>query len=103
MVKRGEVWWYEHPDAGRRPYLVLTRSEARDVLRQVIAVPATRTVRAIPTEVPVDEADGMPLSCVLNVDNLALVRTSLLTERVTVLGLERMDEICRALTRAVDC
>ncbi len=20
MVSRGDVWWYEHPDVGRRPY-----------------------------------------------------------------------------------
>ena len=24
-MKRGEVWWVEHPAAGRRPHLVLTR------------------------------------------------------------------------------
>ena len=51
VVNRGEVWWAEHPDAGRRPYLVLTRQAAIPVLNRVLAVPATRTVRGIPTEV----------------------------------------------------
>ena len=28
MVARGEVWWYEHPQAGRRPYLVVSGHRA---------------------------------------------------------------------------
>lgn len=103
MVARGEVWWYEHPDSGRRPFLVLTRSEAIDVLNQVIGVPVTRTVRQIPTEVALDESDGMPTACVLNVDNLSLVRPALCTERIARLGPERMAEVCAALARATAC
>lgn len=103
MVSRGEVWWYEHPAEGRRPHLVLTRSEACGLLNQVLAVPATRTVRAIPTEVALDKGDGMPVSCVLTLDNLTLVRTSLLTEPITTLGPERMAEVCNALMAATDC
>jgi mRNA interferase MazF len=52
VLKRGEVWWYEDPRARRRPFLILTREAAIPVLNQVLAVPATRTIRAIPTEVP---------------------------------------------------
>ncbi len=103
MVNRGEIWWYEHPTAGRRPHLVITRSEACGVLHQVLAVPATRTTRAIPTEVAVDESDGMPVSCVLNVDNTSLVRTALLTDRITTLGPARMAEVCEAMRAATDC
>ena len=73
MVARGEVRWYEHPDAGRRPFLILTRSEAVPVLNQVLAVPATRAIRDIPTEVPLDEDDGMPGPCVLALDNVSLI------------------------------
>lgn len=51
MVARGEVWWYEDPRAGGGPFLVLTRDEAIPVLNQILAVPATRTIRRIPTEV----------------------------------------------------
>lgn len=71
MVARGEVWWYESPEAGRRPYLVLTRSEAIPVLRQVLAAPATRTIRGIPTEVGLDRSDGLPEPCVLALDNVS--------------------------------
>ena len=103
MVARGEVWWYEHPAAGRRPYLVLTRSEAAAVLTQVLAVPATRTVRGIPTEVPLDTDDGMPMPCVLSLDNVSLIRPSLCTERITTLGPARLLSVCDALRIATAC
>jgi mRNA interferase MazF len=100
---RGEVWWVEVPDTGRRPALVLTRDAAIAVLNRVLVVPATRTVRGIPTEVPLDEGDGMPAACTLALDNLALVSRSALTSRITRLGPERMAEVCAALTVAVAC
>jgi mRNA interferase MazF len=103
VVGRGEVWWHEHPDESRRPYLILQRDAAIPVLTQLLAVPATRTRRGIPTEVGLDEADGMPQACVLALDNLRQVRPSYLTRRITALGPERMREVCQALHAAVDC
>lgn len=103
MVARGELWWYEHPEAGRRPYLVLTRTQAVAVLNQVLAVPATRTRRGLPTEVALDESDGMPGPCVLTLDNVSLIRPALCVERITRLRDDRMDEVCRALRTATLC
>jgi hypothetical protein len=37
VVSRGEIWWFEHPDACRRPYLMLTRAEACDALAAATA------------------------------------------------------------------
>jgi mRNA interferase MazF len=103
MVRRGEVWWYEHPQAGRRPFLILTRDEAIAVLQQVLAVPATRTIREIPTEVVVGRADGMPEACCLTLDNLTVIRRALCVERITQLSTERMREVCTALALATAC
>ena len=103
MVARGEVWWYEDPHSGRRPFLILSRTESVAVLHQVLAAPATRTRRGIPTEVDLDRSDGMPEECVLNLDNVTLVRPGLCTELVTRLGPERMAEVCTALRTAVAC
>ena len=69
-MNRGEVWWLEHPEAGRRPACIHTRQAAIPALRSVLVVPATRTVRGIPTEVPLGRADGMPEDCALSFDNL---------------------------------
>ena len=102
-MKRGEVWWYEHPQAGRRPFLILTRDEAIGVLHQILAVPATRTVREIPTEVVLGRADGMPSACCLTLDNLTVIRTALCVERITRLSRERMREVCAALATATAC
>ncbi len=103
MVRRGEVWWYEHSRAGRRPFLILSRDEAIPVLNQVLAVPATRTVRDIPTEVEIGRADGMPSSCCLTLDNLTVIRSALCTERITRLSPSRMREVCAALALATAC
>lgn len=103
MVARGEVWWYEHPESGRRPYLILTRSEAVPVLNQLLGVPATRTIRGIPTEVALDEADGMPSACVLTLDNISLIRKALCTGYITTLSPVRLAEICQALSAATAC
>ncbi len=98
-----EVWWAELPEAGRRPACVLTRAAAIPVLTSILVAPATRTVRGIPTEVLLDEDDGMPSPCVLALDNLATVPKALLTERITALSVAKRDELCRALALATDC
>lgn len=103
MVARGEVWWAEHPDAGRRPYLILTRQAAIPALRSVVAVPATRTVRGIVSEVPLDLTDGMPTECVLSLDNVTTMPRALFTSRICRLSSERMTDVCRALALATGC
>jgi mRNA interferase MazF len=103
LVARSEIWWVEHPDAGRRPFLVLTRQAAIPVLNALLAVPATRTIRQIPTEVVLDTGDGMPEECALSLDTLTLVPKELFRTRITRLSVERMSEVCRALTLASGC
>ncbi len=102
-VARGEVWWYEHPDAKRRPYLVLTRSEAIGVLNQILAAPITGVVREIPTEVTLDRSAGMPSHCVITLDNVNLIRPTLCTERITTLPPDKMAAVCEELRVATAC
>lgn len=102
-MTRGEIWWAEEPEIGRRPCLILTREAAIPVLRHVLVAPATRTVRGIPTEVVLDEQDGMPDRCALSFDNLTNVSKGLLTSRICRLGAARMTEVCYALRAATGC
>ena len=102
-MKRGDVWWLEHPSAGRRPACVLTRDAAIGVLSSVVIVPATRTIRGIPTEVALTPADGMPDTCVLSFDNVTVVPEGLLTERITRVPDDKLPLLCSALRAATGC
>lgn len=102
-MRRGEVWWGELPEVGPRPYLILSRDEAIDKLNRLIVVPATRTVRGIPTEVPIDIDDGMPWPSVLSLDNVGPIRKALLVEPITSLGPVKMEQVCQALRAATRC
>jgi mRNA interferase MazF len=103
MVRRGGVYYLEHPEWGRRPVLVLTREAAIPVLKRVTIASITRTIRGIPTEVLLDEDDGMPVRCVVSLDNLGDAWKAMLTQHVTTLQPHRMREVCQALSIAVGC
>lgn len=103
MVKRGDVRWCDFLDEGRRPALVLTRSEAIPVLNRVLVAPITRTIRGIPTEVRFDEGDGMPAECVATLDNVRQIPPTFLGDPITTLSGPRMHEVCRALAIATGC
>jgi mRNA interferase MazF len=100
---RGEVWWGEAPDAKGRPYLVLTRDEAIPVLRTILVAPVTRTVRGIPTEVPLGAAEGLPAEGVAALDNVLTFPKALLVRRLGALAVDRRMEPCEALGAATDC
>jgi len=83
--------------------MVLARDSALPALRRPLVAPLTTTIRGIPTEVTLDEDDGLPQPCVVSLDNVQPLALPLLTERITRLGPDRMAAACRALTFAVDC
>ncbi|WP_419853624.1 type II toxin-antitoxin system PemK/MazF family toxin [Candidatus Poriferisodalis sp.] len=101
--QRGDIWWGEIEDLGRRPFLVMTRSAAIPVLRSVVAAPLTRTVRNIPTELPLGPDDGLTVECAASFDNLRVVPKALLTERICGLRPDRLAAACDALRVAVAC
>jgi len=103
VIARGQVWWGELPDVGRRPFLVMTRNAAIPVLHAVLAAPITRTVRGIPSEVTLGEIDGMPEECAASFDNLRVVPKSHLVERLCTLDTVKVIEACAALRAAIDC
>ncbi len=101
MPRQGEIWWAESEDK-RRPVLIVTRSEAVPVLTGIVVAPVTRTVRDIPTEIRLGEAEGLSAECAASFDNLQRIRRSALTSRVGDLGARR-NGICLALRALADC
>jgi mRNA interferase MazF len=103
VVAHGEVWWVRLGDGTRRPYLVLTRQAAIPLLHSVLAAPTTRTIRSIPSEVPLDREDGMPHACAVNLDNVTLMPKDYFLKPICALGPQKLREVCRALAETVDC
>ena len=101
---RGEVWWCELPEVGRRPVVVLSRDAAIPRLRRALIGPCTTTIRGIPSEVPLDPGeDPIPRSSVVNLDSVESVSIGTLVERLGRLSDDRMHQICDALEVAVGC
>jgi mRNA interferase MazF len=81
----------------------MTRQAVIPMLRRITAVPATTRVRGVPSEVPLDEDDGMLKACVLNFDSMVVMPKSWLVEPICQLSPVRMVQACRALSVALGC
>ena len=104
MPARGEVWWCELPEIGRRPVVVLSRNAAIPRLRRAVVAPCTTTIRGLPSEVILDPSeDPIPRPSAVNLDSVESVGIAVLVERIGHLADGRMREVCGALEVAVDC
>ena len=101
--QHGDVWWLEDEGIGRRPVVILTRDSAIPVLALLVVAPITRTIRAIPSEIELDESDGMPQPCAATLDNIRTISKSLLTQRITTLTALKRAQLCAAMDFAIDC
>jgi mRNA interferase MazF len=103
-IERGEVWWAETPESSKgRPFLILTRNEAIPILRTILVAPVTRTIRHIPTEVPLGISEGLPVASAAVMDGVLAFPKSMLVRRMGALAPERHGELCQALSAAIDC
>ena len=95
-MRRAEVWWAEQPPGQRHPVLLLSWDAHGTWRDRVTVADITTQVRGLDAEVPLTEDDGMPRSCVVNLDNLATVPRSILRSRITKLSARRMAEVSHA-------
>ncbi|MPY93289.1 MAG: toxin [Acidimicrobiia bacterium] len=101
---RGELWWCELPEVGRRPVLVLSRDAAIPRLRRTLIAPCTTTIRDLPSEVLLEPGDDpVPRRSAVNLDSVESVSISTLVDRLGALSGQRMRDVCAALEVAVDC
>lgn len=102
--ERGELWWCELPDVGKRPVVVLSRDAAIPRLRRALVGPCTTTIRGLPSEVVLEPGDDpVPRRSAVNLDSVESVATAVLVERLGRLSDLRMEQVCAALAIAVDC
>jgi mRNA interferase MazF len=97
LPARGELWWCELAEIGRRPVVVLSRDAAIARLRRVLVAPCTTTIRALASEVVLEPGDD-PIT-----DFGESVSVAVLVARLGRLADARMREICSALDVAVEC
>ncbi len=101
---RGELWWCELPEIGRRPVVILSRDAAIPRLRRALIAPCTTTIRGLPSEVLLEPGDDpVPQRSAVNLDSVESVSVAVLVQRLGTLSDDRMRDVCRALAVAVDC
>lgn len=103
-IARGDVRLYKFalPDK-QRPVVILTRDSSIPYLSSVTVAPITSTIRGVPSEVILDENDGMKSRCVVNLHNAVTVSQRRLGRRVCQLTPNRMCDICAALRFSLGC
>lgn len=103
-IARGDVRLYNFaPPDKKRPVVVLTRDSAIAYLSAVTVAPITSAVRGVPSEVVLNQDDGMKAPCAVNLHNAVTVSRDRLGKRVTQLSSARMKEICAALRFSLGC
>jgi mRNA interferase MazF len=101
-MRRGEIWWAELPaPAGRRPVVLLSRNEAYAVRELVTVAPVTTRIRGIPTEVPLGPAEGLPKTCVVNLDTITTIPRRTLSAVIGPLPAEKLAAVERSLMFAL--
>jgi mRNA interferase MazF len=102
--RRGELWWCELAEIGRRPVVVLSRDAAIPRLRRTLVAPCTTTVRGLASEVILEPGqDPITRHSAVNLDSVESVALGSLVERLGLLSDDRMRDICAALEVAVEC
>jgi len=103
-IERGDVRLYQFaPPDKKRPVVVLTRGSAISYLATVTVAPITSTIRGVPSEVLLDEEDGMKAPCAANLHNAVTVSQQRLGKRIAHLRSVRMAQICAALRFSLGC
>jgi mRNA interferase MazF len=104
LPRRGELWWCEPPEIGRRPVVVLSRDAAIPRLRRTLIAPCTTTIRGLSSEVILEPGEApVRTPTAVNLDSIESVSIGVLIERLGRLSDATMRNICAALEVAVDC
>ncbi|MBX3243204.1 MAG: type II toxin-antitoxin system PemK/MazF family toxin [Acidobacteria bacterium] len=95
---RGDIYWikFKQPDK-TRPALIITRNSAIPLLTSVTVIPITSTIRDNAASIWLDESDGMPKPCVINVDQIQTISKEKIGAYLTHIEPVKMDEVVEAI------
>jgi mRNA interferase MazF len=74
-----------------------------EYLNSVTVAPVTSTIRGVPSEVLLDEDDGMKGPCAVNLHNVFSTAQLKIGKRVCSLSEAKFRQICRSLRYSLDC
>ncbi len=97
-MKHAEIRWYkfQYPDK-KRPVLILTRDSIINYLAEVTIAPITSTIRDIPTEVYLNDENGLNKECVINLDHIQTVSKDKIGALITRLNENKIKEVKKAI------
>lgn len=102
---RGELWWADlnpvrgHEQAGRRPVLVVSDDRFnQSPLDMIFVIPLTSSIRAWPTRIRLDPADGgVAITSDLMCDQLRVVSVERLERRIGAVDRDEMERVADIL------
>ncbi|MGI8937157.1 MAG: type II toxin-antitoxin system PemK/MazF family toxin [Iamia sp.] len=103
MMRAGDLYWGVTCAAGERPYLILTRTAAIEVLDRITVAPCSTRIRGIPTELPLGSDAGLDHESVAQLDSIMPVMKASLHHRLGRIGPDGHAELCDCLALAFGC
>ncbi len=102
-MQRGEIRWYKFkaPDK-KRPVLILTRNSIIEYLGEITVAPVTTNIREIPSEIFLDQNNGMPRECVINFDHIQTVKKNKIGALISTLSDDSLVEVKHAISFALE-
>jgi mRNA interferase MazF len=80
----------------------MVSAKTRRISLEITIAPLTTTIRDIPSEVVLNNADGMPQQCAVNCDHIQTVSKSKIGTLVATLSQEKMKLVNSAVSFALD-
>ena len=97
-MKPGDIFYchFDEPIKAR-PVVILSRPELNAVRQNVVVALVTRTVRNIPLEISVGNAEGLPKKGVISLGDIHTVPKSLLSEKKGTLSPQKLSTVSEGL------
>ncbi len=102
-MRSGDLYWGVTAAAGERPYLVLTRTAAIEVLDRITVAPCSTRIRGIPTELALGAECGLDHESVAQLDSIMPVLKSSLHRYLGTIGPDGHTDLCSRLAITFGC